>query len=100
MILIQFCRPRWKARAGRCAGRLQLYSCTTVASRSSAGKVFDAYANKMSSGKDAMCFLLDGDRIGEDQTSDTLDMDDGDQIDMVLKQVRRWHTLEHRQTIT
>ena len=62
--------------------------------------MFDAYANKMSSSKDAMCFLLDGDRIGEDQTSDTLDMDDGDQIDMVLKQVRRWHTLEHRQTIT
>mmetsp|Transcript_4419 Transcript_4419/g.9346 ORF Transcript_4419/g.9346 Transcript_4419/m.9346 type:complete len:101 (-) Transcript_4419:44-346(-) len=51
------------------------------------GKVFAAYAQRKGIQQNAVRFLLDGDRIADDSTPETLDMEDGDQIDCFLEQV-------------
>lgn len=49
-------------------------------------KVFDAYASRKGVAKNAMRFLVDGERIEEDATPESLDLEDQDQIDCLLEQ--------------
>jgi len=49
-------------------------------------KVFDAYAQRKGVQRKALRFLLDGERIQDDQTPDDLDLDENDQIDCLLEQ--------------
>jgi small ubiquitin-related modifier len=51
------------------------------------GKVFKAWAEKKGINLDAVKFLFDGERVGEDLTPKLLNMDDGDQIDVFMEQV-------------
>lgn len=51
------------------------------------GKVFQTYAQRKGMQVSSLRFLLDGDRIKEDQTPKMLEMEDQDQIDCVLDQV-------------
>ena len=50
-------------------------------------KVFSAYATRKGVDSKSLRFLLDGERIGEDQTPKLLDLEDEDQIDCVLEQL-------------
>jgi small ubiquitin-related modifier len=50
-------------------------------------KVFNAYANRKGVDSKALRFLLDGERIGEDQTPKLLELEDEDQIDCLLEQL-------------
>mmetsp|Transcript_26863 Transcript_26863/g.43227 ORF Transcript_26863/g.43227 Transcript_26863/m.43227 type:complete len:130 (+) Transcript_26863:2-391(+) len=49
-------------------------------------KVFDAFAQRKGVSRGALRFLLDGDRIKDDQTPEDLDLDQNDQIDCLLEQ--------------
>ena len=49
-------------------------------------KVFSAYATKVGVPLDALRFLLDGQRVDPADTFQTLELEDGDQIDCVLEQ--------------
>ena len=49
-------------------------------------KVFDTYAQRKGIQPTSLRFLLDGERVGMDQTPKMLEMEDGDQIDAVLEQ--------------
>mmetsp|Transcript_21453 Transcript_21453/g.46788 ORF Transcript_21453/g.46788 Transcript_21453/m.46788 type:complete len:100 (-) Transcript_21453:254-553(-) len=51
------------------------------------GKVFKAYAERKGISQSSLRFLLDGDRVQDDQTAKMLELEDGDQIDAVLEQV-------------
>lgn len=51
------------------------------------GKVFNAYAQKKGVDFNSLRFLLDGDRVDEQSTPKTLELEDDDQIDCVLEQV-------------
>jgi small ubiquitin-related modifier len=51
------------------------------------GKVFNAYVQKKGLDLTAVRFLLDGDRIDEQATPKTLELEDDDQIDCVLEQL-------------
>jgi len=51
------------------------------------GKVFQTYAQRKGMQVSSLRFLLDGDRIKDDQTPKMLEMEDQDQIDCVLDQV-------------
>ncbi len=50
------------------------------------GKVFEAFANRKGVQKTALRFLLDGERIGEGQSPEDLDLLENDQIDCLLEQ--------------
>ena len=50
-------------------------------------KVFDTYAQRKGVQSSSLRFLLDGDKIGPDQTPKMLELDDQDQIDCLLEQV-------------
>lgn len=50
-------------------------------------KVFEAYAQRRGVVSTAMRFLVDGQRIKEDDTPDLLELEDQDQIDCLLEQV-------------
>ena len=50
-------------------------------------KVFSTYAQRKGVDVTALRFLLDGERIKEDQTPKTLELEDNDQIDCMLEQV-------------
>lgn len=50
-------------------------------------KVFNAYAQKKGVDVKSIRFLIDGDRIDNDATPKTLELEDDDQIDCVLEQV-------------
>ena len=47
-------------------------------------KVFDAYATTKGVARDALRFVLDGERVNDFITPQRLEMEDGDQIDAVL----------------
>jgi len=49
-------------------------------------KVFNAYAQRKGVSASALRFLLDGQRINNDQTPKLLDLEDQDQIDCLLEQ--------------
>ena len=49
-------------------------------------KVFSAYAQRKGVSAGSMRFLLDGERIGVDETPKSLELEDQDQIDCVLEQ--------------
>lgn len=49
-------------------------------------KVFDTYAQRKGVQSSSLRFLLDGDKIGPDQTPKMLELDDQDQIDCMLEQ--------------
>lgn len=49
-------------------------------------KVFQTYAQRKGVKADSLRFLLDGERINEDSTPKTLELDDQDQIDCMLEQ--------------
>ena len=51
------------------------------------GKVFKAYAERKGISQSTLRFLLDGERVADDQTAKMLELEDGDQIDAVLEQV-------------
>ena len=51
------------------------------------GKVFKAYAERKGISQSTLRFLLDGERVNDDQTAKMLELEDGDQIDAVLEQV-------------
>lgn len=51
-------------------------------------KVFDTYAQRKGIQANSLRFLLDGEKIGADQTPKMLELDDQDQIDCMLEQVR------------
>ena len=51
-------------------------------------KVFDTYAQRKGIQASSLRFLLDGEKIGPDQTPKMLELDDQDQIDCMLEQVR------------
>lgn len=51
-------------------------------------KVFDTYAQRKGIQATSLRFLLDGEKIGPDQTPKMLELDDQDQIDCMLEQVR------------
>ena len=53
-------------------------------------KVFGAYASRKGVEQQSLRFLLDGERIGDDQTPKTLELEDQDQIDCVLEQLGGW----------
>merc|ERR1719183_1259677 len=50
-------------------------------------KVFGAYARRKGVDKNQLRFLVDGERVKIDDTPETLDMEDGDQVDVVLEQI-------------
>ncbi len=50
-------------------------------------KVFTTYASRKGVDMASLRFLLDGERIGGDQTPKLLELEDQDQIDVVLEQV-------------
>jgi small ubiquitin-related modifier len=50
-------------------------------------KVFDTYAQRKGIQASSLRFLLDGEKIGADQTPKMLELDDQDQIDCMLEQV-------------
>ena len=49
-------------------------------------KVFAAYAQRKSVQQTSLRFLLDGERINNDDTPKTLELEDQDQIDCLLEQ--------------
>ncbi|GMH69783.1 hypothetical protein TrVE_jg4207 [Triparma verrucosa] len=49
-------------------------------------KVFQTYATRRGVDFNSLRFLLDGERIGADETPKTLELDDQDQIDCMLEQ--------------
>eukprot|EP00538_Stauroneis_constricta_P004090 CAMPEP_0119547100 /NCGR_PEP_ID=MMETSP1352-20130426/1321_1 /TAXON_ID=265584 /ORGANISM="Stauroneis constricta, Strain CCMP1120" /LENGTH=93 /DNA_ID=CAMNT_0007591945 /DNA_START=48 /DNA_END=329 /DNA_ORIENTATION=- len=49
-------------------------------------KVFDTYANRKGVQSGSLRFLLDGERVPEDATPKSLELDDQDQIDCMLEQ--------------
>ncbi|GMH61354.1 hypothetical protein TL16_g03239, partial [Triparma laevis f. inornata] len=49
-------------------------------------KVFQTYATRRGVDFNSLRFLLDGERIGPDETPKTLELDDQDQIDCMLEQ--------------
>ena len=51
-------------------------------------KVFDTYAQRKGIQSSSLRFLLDGEKIGAEQTPKMLELDDQDQIDCMLEQVR------------
>jgi Ubiquitin-2 like Rad60 SUMO-like len=51
-------------------------------------KVFDTYAQRKGIQASSLRFLLDGEKIGPEQTPKMLELDDQDQIDCMLEQVR------------
>eukprot|EP00924_Labyrinthula_sp_SR-Ha-C_P012693 augustus_masked-scaffold_67-processed-gene-0.18-mRNA-1 protein AED:0.06 eAED:0.06 QI:0/-1/0/1/-1/1/1/0/117 len=57
-----------------------------VKKKTKMGKIFEAYAQRNSLNKNALRFLLDGDRLNEEDTPEGLDLEDKDQIDVVLEQ--------------
>jgi small ubiquitin-related modifier len=50
-------------------------------------KVFSTYAQRKGVEVNALRFLLDGERIKEDSTPKSLELEDNDQIDCMLEQV-------------
>ena len=50
-------------------------------------KIFEAYAQRRGVAANALRFMLDGQRVTENQTPDELDIQDGDQLDAVTEQV-------------
>jgi small ubiquitin-related modifier len=50
-------------------------------------KVFDTYAQRKGIQASSLRFLLDGEKIGPEQTPKMLELDDQDQIDCMLEQV-------------
>lgn len=56
-------------------------------------KVFGAYATRRGIAPGSLRFLLDGEKIGPDQTPKMLELEDQDQIDCMLEQVREALTL-------
>lgn len=50
-------------------------------------KIIGAYAKRRGLSKDNLRFLVDGERVKEEETVKTLELDDGDQLDVVLQQV-------------
>jgi len=50
-------------------------------------KLQAAYANKVGKDVGSIRFLYDGNRINDDDTPASLDMDDGDTIDVMVEQV-------------
>jgi Ubiquitin-2 like Rad60 SUMO-like len=57
-------------------------------------KVFDTYAQRKGIQASSLRFLLDGEKIGPDQTPKMLELDDQDQIDCMLEQVCREQFIE------
>ena len=51
-------------------------------------KVFDTYAQRKAIQVSSLRFLLDGEKISPDSTPKMLELDDQDQIDCMLEQVR------------
>jgi small ubiquitin-related modifier len=49
-------------------------------------KIFNAYAVRKGVQPNSLRFLLDGERINEDDTPKMLELEDQDQIDCVLEQ--------------
>lgn len=50
-------------------------------------KVFGAYARRKGVDKAQLRFLVDGERVKVDDTPETLELEDGDQVDVVLEQI-------------
>jgi hypothetical protein len=50
------------------------------------GKVFDSYCERQEVGRRSVRFLLDGDRIQDTDTPESLEIEDGDMIQCVLEQ--------------
>ncbi|KAI0654271.1 small ubiquitin-like modifier [Cubamyces menziesii] len=50
-------------------------------------KLQGAYANKVGKDVNSIRFLYDGNRIGDDDTPASLDMEDNDSIDVMVEQV-------------
>merc|ERR1719353_2549779 len=50
-------------------------------------KLMGAYCDRQGQDMSALEFLFDGDRIRPEQTPEELEMDDGDSIDAMVKQV-------------
>ncbi|KAJ3557208.1 hypothetical protein NP233_g11801 [Leucocoprinus birnbaumii] len=50
-------------------------------------KLQGAYANKVGKDVGSIRFLYDGNRLNDDDTPASLDMDDGDAIDVMVEQV-------------
>lgn len=53
-------------------------------------KVFNTYAQRKGVQISSLRFLLDGERIEETQTPESLELDDQDQIDCMLEQSGGW----------
>jgi len=53
-------------------------------------KVFNTYAQRKGVQISSLRFLLDGERIEEGQTPESLELDDQDQIDCMLEQSGGW----------
>jgi small ubiquitin-related modifier len=49
-------------------------------------KIFETYASRRGVQANSLRFLLDGERIEEDQTPKMLELEDQDQIDCLLEQ--------------
>jgi len=49
-------------------------------------KVFDTYAQRKGVQATSLRFMVDGERIDDNQTPKTLELDDQDQIDCMLEQ--------------
>merc|ERR1711939_721147 len=50
-------------------------------------KLMNAYCERQGQDIASLQFLFDGDRVGENQTPEELEMEDGDSIDAMVKQV-------------
>lgn len=57
-----------------------------VKTKTQMGKIFGAYAQRKGVQLSSLRFLLDGERINPEDTSISLELEDGDQIDVLLEQ--------------
>eukprot|EP00818_Percolomonas_sp_WS_P001850 CAMPEP_0117439286 /NCGR_PEP_ID=MMETSP0759-20121206/2488_1 /TAXON_ID=63605 /ORGANISM="Percolomonas cosmopolitus, Strain WS" /LENGTH=96 /DNA_ID=CAMNT_0005230999 /DNA_START=142 /DNA_END=432 /DNA_ORIENTATION=+ len=49
-------------------------------------KLMDAYCKRQGLSRDSVRFTFDGNRIGDNETADTLEMDQNDSIDCLVEQ--------------
>jgi len=63
-----------------------MVTCYKVSYRTRMDKIFNAHAQRQGSDKAALRFLVDGERVQGDATPRSLQLTDGDQVDVLLEQ--------------
>ena len=62
-------------------------------------KVMDAYCKRNSKNRDSIKFLFDGNRLSDENTPESMEMEDGDVIDVVLEQIGGYTVIDRLKMI-